>query len=625
MPIGYKYVERAADSYVNYAEIGKNMSDMLTEENRIREEKKAAIDSASRQYGVELADAPQGEFQDGNKFTTDFVDMMQKQRLMDDKLLKAGKLSLKDYTLRRQNNTDDTKNLFDIQKIYQEKAPEIQRGLADGSLQAFNGFNMANAEGIKDFKNLKAMVDQTTGRINVARTKFNNATGTYEIVNNANNTQPVGVLKGKILQQVPTFMVEETMDKTVKNWAPRVRDIQKLAGEHNLGNVITYTGTAIEEIQDPIVKGVMQKWNDGINKYVDSLLVQPYDLMSVLTENTGNYNAESYTFDRAVADADGSKILLKMNPNNTGLGVIDETGKNFKKQKEEAASWIKSQLNNKIDNTVKAEEGKQVSLNEPQKFAPRDNTGRNDEIKNDEDVAGSWNRLATENTLQGKKDAADAILSSPNAQAAGLLGVDLETKPGSVILTYVDPKKNITKDFKGSTVENWAAKNDFTTTIDRKKLVKYGGAGKTITDLADYKGVKAARKGEDDVVKTDKFDAVANSINPDLFKKKMGTFSTAINPLLQSLGYKAVPQTGNILYNTVDIVDDKGNIVVKDVQTNYAYSEENRNTAYTNLIEKLRTHYQNKNAAPATPAPAPTPAAVNVNLNASDKIAGKTK
>ena len=42
----YKYAERSAESQVNWAEIGKDMTDMLRQEVAVREEKKAAIDEA---------------------------------------------------------------------------------------------------------------------------------------------------------------------------------------------------------------------------------------------------------------------------------------------------------------------------------------------------------------------------------------------------------------------------------------------------------------------------------------------------------------------------------------------------------------------------------------------------
>jgi len=57
----YKYAERSAESQVNWAEIGKNMTDMLRDEVALREEKKAAIDEATRKYAEQLSNAPQGE------------------------------------------------------------------------------------------------------------------------------------------------------------------------------------------------------------------------------------------------------------------------------------------------------------------------------------------------------------------------------------------------------------------------------------------------------------------------------------------------------------------------------------------------------------------------------------
>ena len=62
----YKYAERSADSTINWAEVGKNMTDMLQEETRIREEKKSAIDKSTRELGETLANAPMGDFKPVN-------------------------------------------------------------------------------------------------------------------------------------------------------------------------------------------------------------------------------------------------------------------------------------------------------------------------------------------------------------------------------------------------------------------------------------------------------------------------------------------------------------------------------------------------------------------------------
>lgn len=55
----YKYAEKQADSQVNWFQVGKDLTDMLKKETEIRDQKKAAIDEASRQFGQELENAPQ--------------------------------------------------------------------------------------------------------------------------------------------------------------------------------------------------------------------------------------------------------------------------------------------------------------------------------------------------------------------------------------------------------------------------------------------------------------------------------------------------------------------------------------------------------------------------------------
>ena len=99
----FKYAERKATDEVNWSEISSNMVNTLNEAVRIREEKKAAIDAATNVLGETLADAPQGEHQGLNEFALTFANNAQEMRLMQDKLLKSGQISLKDYNIGRAN------------------------------------------------------------------------------------------------------------------------------------------------------------------------------------------------------------------------------------------------------------------------------------------------------------------------------------------------------------------------------------------------------------------------------------------------------------------------------------------------------------------------------------------
>ena len=116
----YNFAERSADSQINWAEVGKNVTEMLQTESAIREEKKAAIDEASRQYGEVLANAPTGDFQSANEWTLDFANDAAQMRLMQDRLLKSGRLSVRDYTVQRQSLNDGTNQMFAISKEYQD-------------------------------------------------------------------------------------------------------------------------------------------------------------------------------------------------------------------------------------------------------------------------------------------------------------------------------------------------------------------------------------------------------------------------------------------------------------------------------------------------------------------------
>ena len=115
----YKYVERNAKDRINWNEVGKSLTDMLDEEARVRREKKAEIDENSRQDGIKLANAPTGDFDDGNTFVKKYVDNMTEYRLIQDRLLKSGQLNLSSYTRNRQNNTDGTTQIFELAELYQ--------------------------------------------------------------------------------------------------------------------------------------------------------------------------------------------------------------------------------------------------------------------------------------------------------------------------------------------------------------------------------------------------------------------------------------------------------------------------------------------------------------------------
>lgn len=350
----YKYAERSADSQVNWAEVGKGISDMLADEVKIREEKKAAIDKSTREFQQTLQNAPQGQFQDANKFTNDYAHSMMEQQMIDTKLLKSGKMKLQDYTLRRQNYIDGTNTLFDLQKLYQENYRQKMEGVQTGEFQPLTGANMASVEGFGDFSKSKAVIDPATGVVNVGILEPDpNNQGVMRLTN---DVVPVNVIRGKILTNIPAFKVEEAMNSTVKTLGNRIKVLQEIATQTKAGSITKLTGGAIDSAKYPQFKDDVDKFNKAVDETVKSYFADPYHLSSVLTMQVGNYDGTSFTYDKELAKKDPSKLLLKINPS-TGLGILDESGAHYKAQEQEAKDWVKTQLLAKMDSKVEVDLG----------------------------------------------------------------------------------------------------------------------------------------------------------------------------------------------------------------------------------------------------------------------------
>jgi hypothetical protein len=343
----YKYAERNADSQVNWAEVGKGISDMLKQEVEIRNKKKADIDQATREFQNVLQNAPQGQYQDANKFTNDYAHSMMEQQMIDNRLLKNGQMKLQDYTYRRQNYIDGTNTLFELQKLYQDNYKNKMEGIQSGKLQALTGANMASIEGFADFSKSKAIIDPSTGVVNVGIMRPNPDTGVMELTQ---DVAPVNVLKGKILADIPTWDANTAINNTVKNMGEIKNTLFTAATTTKQGSVIELLGLKQNEAStDPAVKAVVDNANNAINQQIDSYFANPYNITSVLTENTGKYAQDSFTYNKEEAAKDKNKILIKINPS-TGLPTIDTDGANYKAQLKEAKDWVRVQLLARLDN-----------------------------------------------------------------------------------------------------------------------------------------------------------------------------------------------------------------------------------------------------------------------------------
>ena len=358
----YKYAERDESVQVNWADIGKNLSQTFKDINTERETKKAAIDANTRKLGQDLNNSPQGEFQNGNNLMNNFVASAQQSRLLDDKLLKSGGMDLKTYTLRRQNLVDSTNTITDLQKTFQEAYKPIMEGLNSQppKYSPQVAYEMMKIQGFGDFNDSMAVIDPYSSNVSLAKTKIVN--GIKEII--PNSSQPVNVIKGKLSSPPPIYDVNAATKSVVDSQGDLVLSLYKAGTLKRAGTITELTGLgAIEKFGEGEWTEAAKSLNKSINQYVDGMLQQPRAMADILTTKIPGYDAFSYTYDKEEAKKDPKKILLKATPQG-GYGEEDKNGPNYEAQKKQVADWITTSIKSQMDAKVAIKETSQVQLQE---------------------------------------------------------------------------------------------------------------------------------------------------------------------------------------------------------------------------------------------------------------------
>jgi hypothetical protein len=499
----YKYAERNAESQVNWAEIGKNMTDMLQEENRLREEKKAAIDEASRKYGEILANPPQGENVSANQFALNLADNASKFMLMEDRLLKSGQRNIKDYTISRQNVMDGTKNIFNISKKFQEQYKiKMERYRTDKS-QAIEQFLMANAEGFSNFDKSEAYINPTNGAISIANRKMEVIDGkkVYTMNDNPNEFKSVNSLLADISANYDKYDTAAVTDAFAKSLGKQ-KDAEFIFGTLSQGGVIT----SVEDITKRTYLGpdgqkVLFKFIDAENQMINGALANPYNRLSVLTNSkkfADNGKEYGFTYNAEDAKKNPELILLKTNPQ-TGQSEPDFSEEQMKASQD----FMRNEARAKYDFEKKFDATPQAQLQERRApTAPEIEKGASDQEKMA--AAGYWNTIYTGKTLADKQAAADILLRTPIAFKNGLTGIDIGTD-NTILLTYMDPSQNNTIKFTDNNnnpipIDQFSALGvELHGVVDRNKSVRAGGGGGAFVPITG--NISAKRQGKSAAVK----------------------------------------------------------------------------------------------------------------------------
>ena len=349
----FGYAEKQADSYINWAAIGKSMSDTLAEEMRIREEKKAAIDNASVEFGQELDKAPQGEHKGMNQWALEYASNAQQARLMQDKLLRSGQLNMKDYMVMRQNVVDGTSQAFDLMKEYQEEYKAKMDAYNKGESSEIEPWLMGEVEGFANFSESSLYINPTTGVVSVGKMVVGED-GVRRMSDNPNDFTTVNSLRNRIKSRYKKFDVQSNVGKYVSKLGNQIRTINDIKNKYQRGTITEILDPTQVENLPADAQGIVKTFAQAENLMLQALIVNANDASSVLLDAVdfvpGTSDAYTPTWSKEEAAADPSKILYQTDPKSgVPAPVLSE------EQRQVAMDYLKTQARLMYDRVEKVQ------------------------------------------------------------------------------------------------------------------------------------------------------------------------------------------------------------------------------------------------------------------------------
>jgi hypothetical protein len=314
----YGYAERNADAYVDWREVGQYTTDMLDETIKVRQEKKDALDKATRDALKQIADTPIGAHASARKAALEMADTVSKNLLIQEKLMKSGKLDPKDYLIYNQNALDGIDLAFNANKAYQENYQKIMDGVNSGDMSGLTLLNAAKAEEYGDWNNMGwQMSPEGTLMVGLKTEKDING----QKVKSLDKITSVNALNGLLLNTIPKNKLEDQINKWVPTLGKNQIAVIQKAGYGKQGVVMTREDITKRTDLSADEKTILFQFVEAEKLKVQSLLGPPTNIASILfdtkrtTDGGVDYTA---TDDPAEAAKDPSKILRIYNQSTGG-------------------------------------------------------------------------------------------------------------------------------------------------------------------------------------------------------------------------------------------------------------------------------------------------------------------
>lgn len=513
----FKYQQRDAGAQINWNTVGQSVVKTLNDVVEDREKRKAELDQLSADLGDILQEQPAGTHKGANVFAQQHSSHAKEMAGIYNAALKSGRMSPKDFKMRMQALTDGTGQIFDVAEKYQAEYGNFLERTKGGANQEIERYFAERMEGFAKLNDIDSFIDPTTGQVSLG--KLVEIDGLRTLSKNPGDIKSIVQLNNILNQKFDRYDLTKDLKKEVETLGSFIDTIPDPDG-------------SITQISDPTKR---KKFEKVENDVVSSIMANPYNVSSILTENlvrnpnTGGSYKITESLDGIPKKDREDYILVTVDGNGR---LIPEYTKGEGGQEEAVKEAIKAKFRSMIDSERVSKRGA---------FAPsRETAAERSNREQQENLIKNWVRFATgDNATQ--QTALDAIMGSELLMDRGLVRINVSNDGKTLGFEYKNSDDNRTVRIpEGASLDNF--------------LSSVMGEGAGISDLAVARGFSGINPDDFNYSVTESFDVIRSGainkpavfddyysmgIEPSLFQQDEADAAQQINNLLQGTGLRA--------------------------------------------------------------------------------------
>ena len=289
---GFGYVRDSKPVVTDWAQVGRDMGKVITDEFADRDKRKADIEKQSAEIAKNLLDSPVGQYEEANRFASDFSSQAQQQALSDLRLLKNNQISEREYYNRRANLKSGTDLMFTAVRKFNENYDTAMQNILDGKSSVLLSDLKAQMQGYLNFADSGTYINPATGSVNVSKL---NPDGTV-------STNPANFMNaGMLLKLSTTDFKTADLDKKIKSVQERLGSIKYTDEAGRTQSISLFDLNLLSDIE----KNKLMQSKDFKSNLNDAL----EDEVEAIVGNVNSNNAASI-----LADYSGEKYSLSFDP-----------------------------------------------------------------------------------------------------------------------------------------------------------------------------------------------------------------------------------------------------------------------------------------------------------------------